>query len=82
MLDEAPKSPKQLCRFLLKVSKVKRNGGAWDLDIPPIRAILIGSILSNEVLGGLPISWAAYDITVVGSGEVGTTFRSLRNIFC
>lgn len=81
MLDEAPKSTKQLCKFLLKTSKVKRNGGVWDLYLPPIRAISVGLILSNEVLRGLPISWAACEITTTGRGEVGTAFSSLSNNF-
>lgn len=81
MLDEAPESTKQLCRFLLKTSKVERNGGIMDLDIPLIIAISVELVLSNEVVGGLPISWAACEITLAGRGEVGTTFNSLSNSF-
>jgi len=52
----------------LKISKFNKNGGVWDLDLPPIREISVGSILSSKVLGGLPISWAACETTATGTG--------------
>ena len=36
--DEAPKPTKQLWTFLLKISKVKRKGGVWGIDLLPISA--------------------------------------------
>ena len=36
--DEALESTKQLWKFLLRISKVKRKRGVWDLDILPISA--------------------------------------------
>lgn len=81
MLVEAPKSTKRLCKFLLKISKVRRNGGVWDLDLPPIKAMSAGSIFFKEVLGGLPISWVTCEITAAGRGEVGTALISLRSSF-
>lgn len=72
MLDEALESTKQLCKFPLKISKLRRNGGVWDLYLPPIIEMSVGSILFEEVLGGLPISLAACEITMAGRGEVGT----------
>lgn len=71
MLDEAPESTRQLSKFLLKTSKVRRNSGVWDFDLPQLE-ISIGSIFFKEVLGGLPISWAPCEITVAGSSLVGT----------
>lgn len=50
MLDKDPESTKQLCRFFFKNSKDKRNGGVWDLDLPPIKEISVGPIFSDEVL--------------------------------
>ena len=35
---EAPEFTRQLCTFWLKISKVKRKGGVWDLDFPTIKA--------------------------------------------
>lgn len=68
MLDEAPESTRQLCKFLLNTSKVRRKGGVCDFDLPPIKSISVGSILFKEALVGIPISWAAYEITTIGSG--------------
>ena len=56
MLDETLESTKNLCKFLLKTSKVKRNRGVWGLDPPPIKETSIELIFSDEELGGLPIS--------------------------
>jgi len=81
MLDNAPESTRQLWKFLLKTSKVRINGGLWDLDLPPIRAMSIGSILFAMIIGVLPISWVACEITVAGRGVVGTALSSLKSNF-
>lgn len=81
ILDDAPESTRQLCNFLLKTSKVRRNGGVWDLDLPPIRAILVGSILFAMLVGGFPISWTAWEITAVGRAVVGTALNYFKSIF-
>ena len=39
-MDEAPKSTKQLCTFVLKISNVIRKGGVMDFDFLPIMAAL------------------------------------------
>ena len=40
MLDEVPKSTKKLCKLMLKISKVKINGGVIDFDIFHIITLL------------------------------------------
>ena len=82
MLDDAPESTRQLCNFLLKTSKVRRNGRVWDLDLLPIKAMSVGSILFAMLVGGLPISLVAYEITVVGRGVAGTALSSFKSNFC
>ena len=68
--------------FFLKILKVRRKGRVCDFDLPRIKAILDGTILFKEALGGLPISLVACEITVVGSGAIGTTLSSFRGNFC
>lgn len=81
MLDEAPESMRQFCKFFLKTSKVIRNDREWDFDLPLIKAISVGYILLKEALRGLPISWEAYEIMVAGRGEVGIALSSFRSNF-
>lgn len=82
ILDEAPESIKQLCNFLLKSSKVRRNGGVLDFDLPPIKEISVGSTLFDTLVEGLPISWVYCEITTVGRGAIGTAFSSFKSNFC
>ena len=59
-----------------------RSGGVWDLDLPPIKAISFGSTLLIASVGGLPISWEAWEITAAGKGATGTACNSFKSIFC
>jgi len=39
MFKEGPESTKQLCTFLLNISKVNRKGGVCELDLSPIKIV-------------------------------------------
>ena len=76
MFEEALKSIRQLCTFLLNTSKVKRKGGVCELDLSPIKITSLASIFLGESLGVLPTPFEALEITGVGKDEAGTAFNS------
>ena len=80
IFEESPESTKQLCTFLLNISKVKRKGGVCELDFSPIR--IKSEESNNEWPGGLPIPLESLDTTIVGRGEAGIAFNSFSKNFC
>ena len=52
MLDDAPKSTKQLCAFILKFSKDNKKGGVMDFDYLLIMALfkVVGILLKDAII--------------------------------
>ena len=81
-MDEALKSTKQLCTFMLNISNVIRKGGVMDFDFPPIMVALTswgfrfildrvasitnGILAAMEVLIGLDTDFLVWLLGMVG----------------
>lgn len=73
ILEETPKSTRQLWKFLLKNSRVKRKGRVWELDLSPIKIASEESNLSEVEWGGLFFPFDTLKVTTIeGNGDAGT----------
>ena len=52
MLEDAPKSTRQLCTFRLKISTINKKGGVMDFDHFPIMVLFkaMGILLKSAIM--------------------------------